>query len=287
MKRWQQRIIKTPAIGRVALFLYRSIEAVKFHRSTLRNIAVWLFTSNETTNHTYELDPSNVRHLSCLIAELLDVDYALITSYIDELLSDDELHEHIRSTTERSDRRVMADTHARYGRRLGWYAVTRATKPSVVVETGVDKGLGACVLTAALIRNRDEGYPGKYYGMDINPAAGYLLSGKYADFGEIIFGDSLESIASFTQPIDLFINDSDHSAIHEGREYQAVNEKLSAQGIILGDNSDVTDELLDFSMKSGRRFVFFSEKPARHWFPGGGIGFSLAPQRPAATKRAI
>ena len=32
------------------------------------------------------------------------------------------------------------------------------TKPKIVVETGVDKGLGACVLTAALMKNSEEGY---------------------------------------------------------------------------------------------------------------------------------
>ena len=75
------------------------------------------------------------------------------------------------------------------------------------METSVDKGLGACVLTAALIRNSKEGYPGRYYGTEINPEAGYLLQEEYAEFGEILWGDSIESLKKFDKKIDMFIHD--------------------------------------------------------------------------------
>jgi hypothetical protein len=39
-----------------------------------------------------------------------------------------------------------------------------------------------------------EGYPGRYYGTDIQPGAGYLFDGKYAEAGEILFGDSIQSL---------------------------------------------------------------------------------------------
>src|SRR3546814_1929922 len=98
-----------------------------------------------------------------------------------------------------------------YGRRLGWYAVVRATKPRVVVETGVDKGLGAMVLCAALLRNAEEDRPGRYFGTDINPHAVYLLQPPYDSVGDILYGASLASLASFADSLDLFITDSDHS----------------------------------------------------------------------------
>jgi hypothetical protein len=33
--------------------------------------------------------------------------------------------------------------------------------------------------------------------------------------------------------------------------------------------------LAEFSERSGRRFVFFSERPKDHWYPGAGIGIPL------------
>ena len=53
-----------------------------------------------------------------------------------------------------------------YGRRIGWYAFTRILKPKLIIETGVDHGVGACVLTSALLRNKAEGFDGKYIGTD-------------------------------------------------------------------------------------------------------------------------
>jgi hypothetical protein len=70
-------------------------------------------------------------------------------------------------------------------------------------------------LCAALLRNATEEFSGKYYGTDLNPTAGYFLKGRYADVGPILFGDSITSLANFGGEIDLFINDSDHSADYE------------------------------------------------------------------------
>ena len=126
-----------------------------------------------------------------------------------------------------------------------------------MVETGVDKGLGSCVLAAALLRNRSEGYPGFYFGTDINPSAGWLFQGKYKDIGQIFYGDSIESLQRFEGAIDLFINDSDHSAEYEQREYACIQSKLSARSVLLGDNAHVTDALYNFALDTGRRFLFF------------------------------
>lgn len=49
-------------------------------------------------------------------------------------------------------------------------------------------------------------FNGKYYGTDINPKAGYLLSGSYKEFSNILYGDSIESLASLDETIDLFIS---------------------------------------------------------------------------------
>lgn len=52
--------------------------------------------------------------------------------------------------------------------------------------------------------------------------------------------------------------------------------KLAPSAIILGDNSHVTSKLAEFSVQEERRFMYFAEEPAQHWYGGGGIGISLA-----------
>lgn len=136
-----------------------------------------------------------------------------------------------------------------------------------MIETGIDKGHGAVLLCSALIRNKREGFAGRYFGTDIEPTAGYLLSGKYADIGKVLYGDSIESLKNFNEPIDLFINDSDHSAQYEQLEYEAIKNKLKDNSIILGDNSHCTNKLAEFSSDNGRSFLFFKEVPKNHWYP--------------------
>lgn len=246
------------------IFNYKYLEILK-----------WGFRSNEDTNFTYHLTEANKGYLASLLAIVLKTDYAVIMGYMEELLTDQSLHQHILQTTQNSPLARFADPEVRFGRRLGWYAFVRATKPKLVVETGVDKGLGSVMLCSALLKNQAEGFPGRYIGTDINPQAGYLLTGPYSQIGEIRYGDSIESLKKLEGPIDLFINDSDHSIEYEYQEYETIKNKLAGKGIILGDNSDVSDSLFRFSRENNRQFLYFQECPADHWYPGAGIGISF------------
>ena len=231
--------------------------------------------SKETGNFTYDLEQGNKRYLASMIADILNLRFTEVMTFFGELEEDAEFKKHIADCTEKSDWSFIADKEVRLGKRIGWYAVARAIKPKIVIESGVDKGLGACVLTAALKRNAQEGHAGRYYGLDINPKAGYLLCDQYADYGSILYGDAIESIKGFDGVVDLYVNDSDHSAEYEALEYRAMKSKLSERAVILGDNAHVSAKLLEFSLAENRHFVFFREQPLEHWYPGGGIGISF------------
>ncbi len=271
----KKSLVRTPFLGRAILAVFRARTAIGYFRKPLFSLIKWLFRSKETTNFTYDLEENNKRYLASLISDIANIKFSVAMAYIKEIEKDKELRKHIADASARSDLAFMADKKVRYGRRIGWYAFVRALKPKVVVETGVDKGLGACVLTAALKKNKEEGREGQYYGTDINPKAGYLLSGDYANFGTILYGDSIESLKDLDCTIDLFVNDSDHSAAYEADEYKTIENKLSGNAIILGDNAHYTDKLLEFSLKANRHFIFFQEKPLDHWYPGAGIGISF------------
>ena len=255
-------------------FFRRVSIATKYYNKKYGQILQWGLVSNEDTNFTYHITPDNISYLAHTIAVVTNVPYVEILGYISEIQSDKTLIETIQDAIEHSTEKRYSDKDVRLGRRVGWYALARALKPSIIVETGVDKGLGSVVLCAALLKNREEGHHGRYFGTDINPKAGFFLTGKYKEVGEIIFGDSIQSLSKFTDSIDLFINDSDHSSDYEYQEYVTITPLIREKTIILGDNAHVTNKLSEFSLKNNRKFLFFQEKPLNHWYQGSGIGIS-------------
>ena len=164
MRKVKIAIAKTPILGRFLLILYRAKTAFAYFQGPLSNLFRWLLTSKETTNFTYDLEETNKRYLASLIADITNQRYDVIMAYIRETETDNELRTHISDSTQKNDLAFIADEEVRFGRRVGWYALTRVLKPKIVIETGVDKGLGACLLTAALKRNAQEGHEGRYFG---------------------------------------------------------------------------------------------------------------------------
>ena len=265
-------LARLPIIGKLFITAHRALLGWQTVKHPVGNYLRWIFTSNETTNFTYHLTNKNLGYLTCFVAEVSGCTHAQAKAYIQELEFNTALKQHILSIIATSDERHKADKEVRFARRLGWYAFVRALKPRIVIETGVDKGLGACVITAALQKNAEEGHSGYYYGTDINPKAGYLLTGEYSKYGEILYGDSIESLQRFQGEVDIFINDSDHSAEYEAREYEVIESKLSKNALIIGDNGDATTKLMEYALKTNRSFLYFTEEPEEHWWPGGGIG---------------
>lgn len=268
-------LLNIPAAGRIILFFYRMIKTYKYVSGIVKHYVKWLFVSRETTNFIYELNKKNKNYLAALLANITGKSINEIIDYINEIESDQELINHFRMMISKSTESGKTDYNFKYGRRVGWYALVRILKPKIIIETGVDKGMGSCVLTSALIKNKSEGFEGYYYGTDINLKAGYLFDGIYKNHGEILYGDSIETLKKFERKIDLFINDSDHSSDYEYQEYLTIKEKLSDNAVILGDNSHYSDKLYKFSIENGRQFLFFKEEPLNHWYPGAGIGISF------------
>jgi hypothetical protein len=246
-----------------------------YYRSRIASIISTSFKRpNELSNFTYDITPRNLTELVHAIAIATGRPVGEIRAYVEEARNDVDLHNALYAGLKRRGYDGDAIVNP-FGRRVGWYAFVRALKPSVVVETGVDRGHGSLILCAALLRNAEERRPGHYYGTDINPDAGWLLCGKYAEVGKILYGDSIESLKALKETVGLFINDSDHSADYEFREYATIGPRLGANAVILGDNSHTNDKLARYSEQSSRHYLFFKEEPLAHWYPGGGIGISF------------
>ncbi|MFI1192428.1 class I SAM-dependent methyltransferase [Micromonospora sp. NPDC020750] len=268
-----RRAIARTRLAPVAAFPKRLARVARHDAKVLRASARWLVTSREHHNYTYELTKLSRQHLAWFVSVACDVPVARVRGWFAEIEGDEELRGHIERATAEASRRGLADRNVRYARRIGWYAMVRATRPAHVVETGVDKGLGSCVLAAALLRNAAEGHPGRVTSLDINPEAGYLArTAPWSEVVDLVVGDSIASIEALDRPVDLFLHDSDHSRAHEKREFDAVEPKLAPGALLLTDNVTTTNVLAEHAERTGRRFLAYRETPARHWYPGDGIG---------------
>ncbi|MEQ8660926.1 MAG: hypothetical protein RLW62_08920, partial [Gammaproteobacteria bacterium] len=143
----------------------------------LGEFAEWARSSRETTNFTYDLAPLDYDYLAHTLAVVCAGDPASMAGYVREIRDDRALADYYREARRRVPQAGRLDDQLRLGRRVGWYAAVRALKPATVVEAGVDTGIGALALLAALKRNADEGCPARYVGIDISPTAGELIGG--------------------------------------------------------------------------------------------------------------
>lgn len=163
--------------------------AVPYAIRQLSIILRWTFSSKEHYNFTYHLTGLNLQYLANYVAVVSGHPVEEIERFIQELETDETLRSLLIKQTLANPDRHNSDLEPRYGRRLGWYALLRATKPRIVVETGVDRGLGTAVMAAAMKRNTQEGFPGVVYATDIIPDCGHLLAEPYKKHVVILLGD--------------------------------------------------------------------------------------------------
>jgi hypothetical protein len=246
--------------------------ACSYYAPVIGRIGRWLVNSREDTNFTYDLREQNLLSLACTISCIAGVSKDKVIEYVKEGDRDPILRDHVVRQTMSSANRARSDAACRLGLRLGWYAMVRVLKPRIVVEAGVDKGLGSVAMAAALLRNCEEGFDGRYYGTDLNSHAGWLLSAPYDAVAEILYGDSNSSLERIDAQIDMFINGIVNFA-YETEEYGVIQRKLAKGGVVLSETSHWSEALLKFSIASEHDYLFFHAEPKDHWYTGNGIGF--------------
>lgn len=265
---------RLPVLGRIIEILIRYERASAYHRKKIKLSRTWALKRTEISNYYYDITPRNRKDLAFLVSFVTGKSLNEIEGYLVEVETDFDISNLL--TKFQLSNKNLRDSNMALARRIGWYAFARALKPKVIVETGVHHGVGSLVLTSAVRRNINEGYLGKYFGTDIDLSAGKLLKEPFSKFGEILYGDSIQSLKRLDEAsVDIFVNDSDHDPEYELLEYKTILPKLTQVGIILGDNSHATDSLRKFSEEHGRRFIFFKEEPLNHFYNGAGIGISL------------
>ena len=240
-------------------------------RSPTKAIRYLLF-DREIDNFTYDI--TNRDELAAFLAGVLDRDVGLMRHYIDELDTDRELRKAIEGAPAWRPRRRGTMP---YGRRLGWYAVVRATKPRLAVETGVHDGLGSAVILRALARNADEGSEGVLLSFDIRNDVAWLVPPWLRSRYELRISDALATLgeAVAERRVDFFVHDSDHRYEHETGEFEAVLRLASPGAVLISDNAHAGTAFRDFCARRGFAYSFCREIPDHPFYPGAGIGIAV------------
>jgi hypothetical protein len=222
----------------------------------------YLVTGDETSNFTYEI--ANREELADVVAGALGAPPAEIRSLIAEADADVGLSRRLGS-------------HTLFGRRLGWYAALRWSKPELAVETGTADGLGTVLLARAIERNLEEGVQSRLLSFDVVPTAGRLLDDHLRQFVTLIVGDAVETLprALGGGRIGYFVHDSLHTYEHERAELELAIEHADETTVLISDNAHVTTALADVAAENGAVYASFTERPVRHLYPGAALGIAV------------
>jgi Methyltransferase domain len=268
--KFRRRIATSPA-ARVAAFLKRTMIVARYDAHVVGRSVNWLIRGRETTNFTYDLDSLNKDQLCWFISAVCQAEIGQVRAWMQELEDDDQFVKHLTRQLSSNPLWRICAKKPHWARRLGWYALVRATQPGHVVERGTQLGLGSCAIAAALLRSRH----GRLTTMDIDPETGYLIGEPRASVIDRRTGSSLDVLEKLGD-MDVFVHDSLHTYEYETRELAAVEPNLSASAVILSDNAHESSALSDWAERSGRHYLFFKEQPLDHWWPGDGIGAAWA-----------
>lgn len=130
------------------------------------------------------------------------------------------------------------------------YCLVRATRPRVVLETGVADGESTMVILSALARNG----AGWLYSIDTDPGAGALVTGSERGRWTLLIlnrdvttpKDSLRQMLKEIPTPCLMFHDSDHSYSWQSFEYREFRRIGGEASILASDDVDDSYAFLDF-----------------------------------------
>lgn len=120
------------------------------------------------------------------------------------------------------------------------YAIVRATRPSIVLETGVSIGVSTAIVLAALDRNGH----GHLHSVDISEDVGEVALAGSTDRWTLhvhphVGGeDALRSLVAGLGQLDLYYHDAGHTWLWQPFEYETVTPHVD--GIVLSDDIDAS-----------------------------------------------
>jgi predicted O-methyltransferase YrrM len=248
---------------------------VRSYRVSLREhplrVAKYVLLDPDVGDFSYDLD--NEGELVDFLARTLALDRAAVAGYLAEIRAEPALTRELAARV-----RWRPDMKRRVGlaHRVAWYAIVRATKPRLVVETGIKHGVGSLVLLAALERNAREGSPGRLISFDVDPFSGWVVPDRLRHNWVAVFASTFTALEATLegQEVDLFICDTPPDYEIESFEIRAALRHAAPGIIVIAANGDRTTALPELAAELDGEYHFFVERPRRHIYPGGGLGLA-------------
>lgn len=160
--------------------------------------------------------------------------------------------------------------------RVFLYALCRAIKPKVFVETGVLHGLGSIFILAALKLNKigtlvsiDEpsyfevgpsNQDGIFDTLPPGKEPGWIINDRYKDSWKLVIGKSnnmLPKICAEHDNIDIFLHDSEHTKSNMTFELECAWPNIRKGGFLICDNIKNNTSFFDFCVKAKRTPTVF------------------------------
>jgi predicted O-methyltransferase YrrM len=190
-----------------------------------------------------------------LLARYADLPYAELVRYRRELLDDREFQGHLK--------RCLVDVHYVFSGLAELYAVVRAFKPGVMIETGVASGMSSAHILRALAANGS----GTLHSIDLpnvqqgsilpeGRTTGWIVPDSLREGWTLHIGDTRKLLPGLLEtlgPIDLFLHDSDHSYESMAFEFEQAFPRLKHGGLLLSDDSHLHAAWDDFCAKHSLR----------------------------------
>ena len=152
-----------------------------------------------------------------------------------------EIREHIAASRARLNRSASAAMHdADAGLPDFCYAVCRALRPRVVVETGVGSGVTTAFILQALAANGE----GHLWSIDLPPVSAEEFAGSFVpqhlrSRWTLLRGRTRDLLPRLLRDLpvpDVFLHDSLHTTRNMTFEFNAAWQKMAAGGILLSDD---------------------------------------------------
>ncbi len=226
----------------------------------------------ELESYSFELD--NEHEVVAALAIALERPEDELAGYATETHTDPELNERLRRGL-----RWRLDMKQRMplGSRLGWYVTVRATKPELVVETGIHLGLGSLAVLRALARNEEEGHPGELMSFDVNPRAGAIVREELRSRWHPIIGPTSETLAPALRGrrVGLLFQDTLHTEENQLIEFGAALERAAPLLLLVDCSGGYAPTLERLCDERGGVYHRVTLRSRGHIHPGGDFRFGV------------
>ena len=228
------------------------------------------------------IDQKMQKEIQQFVTDLTGTPERDVKKYIAEILTDTKFQNDIEYKTSAGEERPFSvkilgiDTTAC----VALYALCRAAKPQIMVETGVAAGISSSYILQAMAKNNC----GKLYSIDvpwytvkenwkpflpdgqlvdvpIEKDSGWMIPDYLRNRWELILGKSTEMLPPLLKKlgdIDIFFHDSQHTYETMLWEFQNAWPGIKPEGILFVHNSDITEALPCFSQSVNSKMVLLN-----------------------------